>query len=101
MADLLSLFPSGSAVDDNGGLVVAGCRASDLAAEFETPVLVVAETPLRASAREYVAELAARWPKSRVVFASQGFPCTAVQRVMTEERLGFAAAGVCELVTAL
>src|SRR3954470_2066741 len=101
MADLLSLFPSGSAVDDNGGLVVDGCRASDLAAEFETPVLVVAETALRARAREYVAELAARWPKSRVVFASKAFPCTAVQRVMTEERIGLDVAGGGEIVTAL
>src|SRR3954465_10057642 len=101
MADLLSLFPSGSAVDDNGGLVVEGGRASDLAAEFETPVLVVAETALRARAREYVAELAARWPKSRVVFASKAFPCTAVQRVMVEEGLGLDVAGGGEILGAL
>src|SRR3954454_23536608 len=101
MADLLSLFPSGSAVDDNGGLVVDGCRASDLAAEFETPVLVVAEDALRARAREYVAELSARWPRSRVVFASKAFPCTAVQRVMVDEGLGLDVAGGGEIVTAL
>ena len=43
---------------------------------------------LRARAREYADELAARWPRSRVVFASKAFPCTAVQRVMVEEGLG-------------
>ena len=57
------------------------------------PVLVVAEEALRARAREYAAELAARWPRSRVVFASKAFPCTAVQRVMVEEGLGLDVAG--------
>ena len=101
MADLLSLFPPGSAVDEDGGLVVGGCRAADVAAEFGTPVLVVSETALRARAREYRGELAARWPNSRVVFASKAFPCTAVQRVMTEEGIGLDVAGGGEIITAL
>jgi diaminopimelate decarboxylase len=101
MGDLLSLFPAGSTVDADGGLLVAGCRATDLAAEFETPVLVVSESVVRARAREYVTEFAARWPRSRVVFASKAFPCTAVQRVMTEEGVGLDVAGGGEIVTAL
>jgi len=40
MGDLLSLFPPGSTIDADGGLLVAGCRATDLAAAFATPVLV-------------------------------------------------------------
>ena len=101
MGDLLSLFPPGSTVDADGSLLVAGCRATDLAAEFETPVLVVSEPALRARAREYVTEFAARWPDSRVVFASKAFPCTAVQRVMTEEGVGLDVAGGGEIITAL
>ena len=101
MGDLLSLFPAGSTVDPDGGLLVAGCRATDLAAEFETPVLVVSEPALRARATEYVTEFAARWPDSRVVFASKAFPCTAVQRVMSEEGLGLDVAGGGEIITAL
>ena len=61
MTDLLSLFPAGSSIDDDGTVVVGGCRADDLAAEYGTPVLVVAEHALRARAREYADELAARW----------------------------------------
>ena len=34
-------------------LIIGGCRADDLANEFGTPVLVVAEEALRARAREY------------------------------------------------
>jgi diaminopimelate decarboxylase len=101
MPDLLSLFPPGSTVDADGVLLVDRCRADDLAAEFDTPVLVVSETALRARAREYAAQLAARWPNSRVVFASKAFPCTAVQRVMVEEGLGLDVAGGGEIITAL
>ena len=101
MGDLLSLFPPGSATAADGMLRVGGCRADDLAAEFGTPVLVVAEQALRDRAREYVDELAARWPRSRVVFATKAFPCTAVQRVMVEEGLGLDVAGGGEIITAL
>ena len=101
MADLLSLFPAASSIDDDGTVVVGGCRADDLAAEFGTPVLVVAEQALRARAREYVDELTARWANSRVVFASKAFPCTAVQRVMVEEGLGLDVAGGGEILTAI
>ncbi len=101
MDDLLSLCPPGSTRDADGMLVLGGCRADALAAEFGTPVLVVDEGALRARAREYADGLAARRPRSRVVFASKAFPCTAVQRVMVEEGLGLDVAGGGEIVTAL
>ena len=101
MAKLLSLFPPGSAVDADGTLVVGGVWADELAARFGTPVLVVCEQALRAKAREYADGLAARWPRSRVVFASKAFPCTGVQRVMVEEGLGLDVAGGGEIITAL
>jgi diaminopimelate decarboxylase len=101
MSQLLDLFPPGSATDADGMLIIGGCRADDLAAEFGTPVLVVAEEALRARAREYADELTSRWPKSRVVFASKAFPCTAVQRVMVQEGLGLDVAGGGEILTAL
>src|ERR1700754_3264660 len=81
MSELLSLFPPGSRLADDGMLSVGGCRADELAEQFGTPVLVVAEQAVRDRAREYAGGLAARWPNSRVVFASKAFPCTAVQRL--------------------
>jgi diaminopimelate decarboxylase len=101
MSQLLSLFPPGSTTDDDGMLIIGGCRADDLAAEFGTPVLVVAEEALRERAREYVRELSSRWSNSRVVFASKAFPCTAIQRVMVQEGVGLDVAGGGEILTAL
>lgn len=101
MDTLLSLYPPGSATDADGMLLIGGCRADELAGEFQTPVLVVSDQVLRARAREYADELGLRWPRSRVVFASKAFPCTAVQRVMVEEGLGIDVAGGGEIVTAL
>jgi diaminopimelate decarboxylase len=101
MDEILSLFPPGSAVDTDGMLIVGGVRADKIAADFGTPSLVVAEQALRDRAREYAAELATRWPKSRIVFASKAFPCTAVQRVLVEEGLGLDVAGGGEVMTAL
>ena len=81
--------------------LVGGCRLDEIAATFGTPVLVVSEDALRARARDYADGLAARWPRSRVVFASKAFPCTAVQRVMVEEGLGLDVAGGGEILSAL
>jgi diaminopimelate decarboxylase len=101
MSQLLDLLPPGSATGTDGMLVIGGCRVDDLATEYGTPVLVVAEQALRERAREYVRELSARWSHSRVVFASKAFPCTAVQRVMVQEGLGLDVAGGGEIITAL
>ena len=57
MSELLSLFPAGSTPRRRRHAAVGGCRADELADEFGTPVLVVAEAALRARAREYVDEL--------------------------------------------
>jgi diaminopimelate decarboxylase len=101
MSDLLELFPPGSHTGPDGMVVIGGVRADELAARFGTPVLVVEENALRARAGEYRTELAARWPNSRVVFASKAFPCTAIQRVMVQEGLGLDVAGGGEILTAL
>ena len=85
MADLLSLFPPASELADDGMLVVGGCRADDLAEEFGTPVLVVAEQALRATAQAYKDGLRDRWPNSRVVFARDGRARLVVRRETWDE----------------
>jgi diaminopimelate decarboxylase len=98
---LLSLFPPGTSRDGDGMLVVGGCRLDDLAEEYRTPVMVVAEGALRRRARDYREALSVRWPDSQVVFASKAFPCTAVQRLLVSEGLWLDVAGGGEIVAAL
>ncbi|MDZ4268146.1 MAG: diaminopimelate decarboxylase [Mycobacterium sp.] len=99
--EVLSLFPAGSRLDDDGTVVVGGCRLDDVATRFGTPVIVVAEDALRQRARDYLAAFRSRWPRTDVAFASKSFPCTAVQRVMVEEGLHLDVAGGGEILTAL
>ncbi|MHB1088794.1 MAG: diaminopimelate decarboxylase [Acidimicrobiales bacterium] len=99
-AELLELFAPGATLDGDE-LVVGGCRASELAATFGTPALIIDEGALRARARRYRDGLHSRWPNSQVVWASKSLPCTALYRVMHEEGLGIDVAGGGELVMAL
>ena len=99
--DLLSLFPPGSRTAGDGTLMVGGCRLDDIATEFGTPVIVVAEDALRNRAREYLDAFRNRWPRSDVAFASKSFPCTAVQRVMVTEGLHLDVAGGGEILSAV
>ncbi|MCT4357849.1 diaminopimelate decarboxylase [Streptomyces sp. Je 1-79] len=98
---LIGLFPDGSHLDEQGELVVGGCRVTDLADRFGTPAVVVDENALRRRARRYVSAMTEHWPNSQVVFASKSFPCTAIVRTLVEEGLGVDVAGGGELVTAL
>ncbi|MDH6197172.1 diaminopimelate decarboxylase [Mycobacterium frederiksbergense] len=100
-AAVLELFPEGTRVAADGMLTVGGCRLDDIAAEFGTPTMVVAESVLRQRARDYLREFRSRWPRSDVAFASKSFPCTAIQRVMAEEGLHLDVAGGGEIVTAV
>jgi diaminopimelate decarboxylase len=100
-ADLLGLFPPGSRVDPDGELVVGGCRLADLAAEWGTPLYVLDEAAIRAQVGRFRQALGARWPNSRMVFASKAFPCTAMYRLMAEEGIGVDVAGPGELAMAL
>jgi diaminopimelate decarboxylase len=99
--DVVDLFPPGTHSDGDGTLVVGGCRLDDLATEFGTPVMVVDEGALRRRAREYLHEFRSRRQGTDVAFASKSFPCTAIQRLMTEEGLHLDVAGGGEIITAL
>ncbi|MET9617675.1 diaminopimelate decarboxylase family protein [Kitasatospora indigofera] len=99
--DLLGLFPPGTSVAGDGTLLIGGVPVTELAEAYGTPALLVDEDAVRTRARRYADGLAARWPNSRVTFASKAFPCTAVYRLLAEEGLGFDVAGGGELTLAL
>jgi diaminopimelate decarboxylase len=78
---------------DGPELVLGGVRASELVAEFGTPVVVYDEATLRAQARAYVAAA----PEALVVYGTKAFPSVAILRLFAEERLGADVSTVGEL----
>lgn len=101
LGHLDGVLPPSAAVGADGRLSVGGCRLSDVADEYGTPAYVLDEDGVRSQARRFRDELASRWPRSRVVFASKAFPSTAVYRLMAKEGLGADVAGHGELAMAL
>jgi diaminopimelate decarboxylase len=98
---LSRIYPLGTRVNELGRLEIGGCDAVELAREFGTPAYIVAEDDLRARARAYMDDLAARHDDFDVLFASKAFPCTAVYRVLAEEGLACDVASGGELALAL
>ncbi|TXI52347.1 diaminopimelate decarboxylase [Mycolicibacterium mageritense] len=99
--DVLGLFPADTQLAADGVLTIGGCRLDDIAAEYGTPTMIVAESALRQRARDYLREFRSRWPRSDVAFASKSFPCTAIQRAMAQEGLHLDVAGGGEIVSAV
>src|SRR5688500_10045467 len=79
----MDLFPDTAAVQD-GHLSVAGVRASTLAEDHGTPLLVLCEATIRDRARAY-REAA---PHSLVVYGTKALPNVSVLRVLADEGLG-------------
>ena len=98
---IISLFPSGTSLDEKKELLIGGCAASELASTFGTPALIIDEAALRNRARRYQDGLRSRWPNSEVIWASKSLPLTSVFRIIGEEGLGVDVAGGGELVMAL
>lgn len=94
---VLGFLPEGASTADNGELLLHGRPLTGLAREFGTPCYLVDEEALRAQARRYLAAFRSRWPRSRVLFASKSFQCTAIYRVFAEEGLSCDVAGFGEL----
>jgi diaminopimelate decarboxylase len=92
----MELFPDDTRIED-GELVLGGVRASELAREFGTPVVVYDETTLRAQARAYLAAA----PGALVAYGTKAFPSVAVLKLLAEEGLGADVSTVGELEFAL
>ena len=90
------LLPDGARVED-GELVLGGVRASELAREFGTPVVVYDDETMRSQARAY--RTAA--PGALVAYGTKAFPSVAVLRLFAEEGLGADVSTAGELAYAL
>src|SRR5262245_41773930 len=80
---LIELFPD-TAVLDDGELAVGGVRASTLAREFGTPLVVYCRNTVLSRAREYTCVDS----EMLVVYGTKAFPNVALLRLLAGEGLG-------------
>jgi len=80
---VLDLLPDTAAIDD-GELLVGGIRATALAEEFGTPLVVYCKHTLLAQARAYQDVD----PEALVVYGTKAFPNVAMLRLFAHEGLG-------------
>jgi diaminopimelate decarboxylase len=93
---MLEVFPESAQIVD-GELVVGGVRASALADEFGTPLLVLCERTLVARAWAYLRAA----PGALVVYGSKAFPNLALLRLFGEAGIGADVSTLGELELAL
>ncbi|MEK6274300.1 MAG: diaminopimelate decarboxylase [Actinomycetota bacterium] len=93
---LLEIFPATATIED-GELIVGGSRASILAAEFGTPLVVYDEKTVIGAARAYLDAA----PGAFVVYGTKAFPNAAILRLLTKQGLGADVSTLGELEIAL
>src|SRR5207247_1762652 len=80
---VLDLLPLNAELID-GALHIGGIRASDLADEHGTPLLVYSEETIRAQARAFL-EAA---PKASIFYGTKAFANVELMRVLADEGVG-------------
>jgi diaminopimelate decarboxylase len=97
-----NLAPLTASLDDEGRLLVGGCRLSELAATFGTPLYVLDEATLRATCRAYRQALERHYPGPALpLYASKANSSMALSALVASEGLGLDAVSAGELLTAL
>jgi len=84
----LSLFPLTAGVNGQGHLVIGGCDAIELAAEFGTPLYVFDEFSLRSKCAEFKEEFGQRYRDTTVLYAGKAFINKALAIILKDEGLG-------------
>jgi len=91
----------GLRIDDNGGLIIGGCTAAELAKEYGTPLYVMDEAYIRSMCKKFTGSVKKYKGESMVCFASKAFSCKEIYRIMKSEGLGADVVSGGELYTAL
>src|SRR4030042_3392367 len=84
----LPVYPLGTKVNRASHLVIGGCDATDLAAEFGTPLYLYDEFTLRSKINEFKREFGKRYPGILILYAGKAFINGAIALIVNEERLG-------------
>ncbi len=88
-------------IDNNGALNIGGCKASDLAKRFGTPLYVFDEQHIRNMMRMYKHTIDEEYGgKGLVLYASKAFSCKAIYYIAKSEGIGVDVVSGGELYTA-
>lgn len=97
-----NLTPVTTRLDGEDRLMVGGCRLSDLARIYGTPLYVLDEASLRSACRAYRHALETFYPgPSLALYASKANSSLAITALVASEGLGLDAVSAGELLTAL
>ena len=97
-----NLAPVTARLDDQGCMTVGGCRLSELAQRYGTPLYVLDEVGIRAACGAYRTALERHYPgPSLAVYASKANSSLAMTAIAASEGLGLDAVSAGELLTAL
>jgi diaminopimelate decarboxylase len=88
MTSKLVLLPSTAEVNNKGHLLIGGCDAIELAAEFGTPLYVFDELGIRNKCAEFKREFGSRYADTTVIYSAKAFINQALARLLNEEGLG-------------
>ena len=97
-----NLAPVTTTLDDQDRLVVGGCRLSELAKRYGTPLYVIDEETVRSTCKAYRQALIRHYPgPSLPVYASKANSSLLMSSIAASEGLGLDAVSAGELLTAL
>jgi len=96
-----SIFPDSAEVNSEGELVLGGCKVTDLADEYGTPVYILDEDTLRARCRSFIDEFRKLYPATNVSYACKAYINPALAKVFLEEGMGFDVVSGGELATTI
>lgn len=96
-----SVFPNSAEVNSQGELVLGGCKVTDLADEYGTPVYILDEDTLRARCRSFIDEFRKLYPATNVSYACKAYINPALAKVFLDEGMGFDVVSGGELATTI
>ncbi len=82
------LFPLTADIDSQGHLIIGGCDAVQLAAEFGTPLYVFDETTLRHQCAGFKEAFERYYPGTVIAYAAKAFVNQALALLLMQEGLG-------------
>lgn len=82
------LLPIGADVNPDGHLMIGGCDASALLAEFGSPLYVYDEATIRGMCQAFISEFRAQYLDTHISYSCKAFASPALARLLAEEGVG-------------